>query len=127
MGSDPSAALAARSPAEIADVRRRLVRALRDAGLSPERVDEVTLLATELVSNVLNHTRSTARLTYAVDHGEVTVRVFDDDERLPDLRPVDPTRVGGNGLRIVDALSARWGVEPGPAGGKVVWFCLPAG
>jgi hypothetical protein len=34
--------------------------------------------------------------------------------------PADPTRPGGWGLRLVEALALRWGVER--SGDTVVWF-----
>jgi hypothetical protein len=32
---------------------------------------------------------------------------------------------GGHGLRMVDALSTRWGVDRVDGAGKSVWFELP--
>lgn len=31
----------------------------------------------------------------------------------------------GRGLRIVEAITAAWGVDPHPAGGKTVWAVIP--
>jgi len=46
--------------------------------------------------------------------------VSDSSDDRPRLLPVDPTRVGGVGLRVVDELSTAWGVSQFP-GGKTVW------
>ena len=40
------------------------------------------------------------------------------------MQPVDPERIGGLGLRIVDQLAIAWGVAPFP-GGKTVWATVP--
>jgi hypothetical protein len=36
-------------------------------------------------------------------------------------RTASPTGETGRGLLLVDALTARWGTEPWPPSGKVVW------
>ena len=36
-------------------------------------------------------------------------------------KPTDPS---GRGLKIVDMLSAGWGVDPIAAHGKTVWFTI---
>jgi hypothetical protein len=35
--------------------------------------------------------------------------------------PPSATRSSGRGLHLIDALTAAWGVEPAPEGGKTVW------
>ncbi len=40
------------------------------------------------------------------------------------MRSPEPTDPSGRGLKIIDMLSARWGVEPEPAEGKTVWFTI---
>ncbi len=37
-------------------------------------------------------------------------------------RPTDPS---GRGLKIIDMLSAEWGVDHRAATGKTVWFVVP--
>jgi hypothetical protein len=37
--------------------------------------------------------------------------------------PLDPTRIGGLGLVVVDRIASDWGVAPFP-GGKTVWAAL---
>ncbi len=49
------------------------------------------------------------------------VEVTDTSEHLPVVQPLDSPRVGGHGLRIVEAFSTRWGVTTHPAS-KIVWF-----
>ena len=54
----------------------------------------------------------------------VRIEVRDLGPGDPVVRPADPARLGGNGLRIVEAWSTEWGVTRSPRGGKSVWICL---
>ena len=45
---------------------------------------------------------------------------LDGSDRLPRARTADGLADGGRGLRVVEALAERWGVERRP-GGKAVW------
>jgi anti-sigma regulatory factor (Ser/Thr protein kinase) len=93
-------------------------------------LDVVALLVSELVTNVVLHTRSTARVRVRQDARRIRVEVSDDHPPLPVIRSVGGPQVSGRGLRIVEQLADRWGVEAhvaGPAGprqGKTVWFEL---
>jgi len=49
--------------------------------------------------------------------------VIDMDRKRPVLRAVSADDEGGRGLRLVDELSDRWGVDPLPWG-KRVWADL---
>jgi len=56
-------------------------------------------------------------------HGRlVRVGVTDDDPIVPEMAPLDPTAVGGFGLRLIDLLSDEWGIEVVKGDGKCVWF-----
>lgn len=87
----------------------------------------VEVMVSELVANVIKHTSSRPLLSVRCDDQEVVVEVEDDDPGQPIVRPLDPERIGGNGLRIVDAWSERWGVRNRDHDGKVVWFTVRAG
>jgi anti-sigma regulatory factor (Ser/Thr protein kinase) len=87
--------------------------------------DIATLLVSELVTNAVQHTRSTAVLTARYDEdGQVEVRVRDDGESLPQLKQTGPDDESGRGLMLVNALADRWGVEVMPFGGKTVYFAF---
>lgn len=120
--ADPLTLRPGREPTAIAAVRAWLT----DTVLPPVPVTqtvaaEATLMASELVSNVISHTLGEPEVS--VDHTGACLRVSvaDDDPFVPAVRPVDPERIGGNGLRIVDALSDAWGVDSRRVG-KAVWF-----
>jgi anti-sigma regulatory factor (Ser/Thr protein kinase) len=114
---------------------QRTVRAPREARawmrefegvLGPERTDDAELLVSELVTNAVK---------YGPEHGEIRLIIAENDQRmritvhdtgagpLPEMRPPDrlPHEGGGHGLRLVDRVSDRWGVE---RGSTRVWFEL---
>ena len=64
--------------------------------------------------------------TSLADGDVLQVSVTDSGPELPAMQPVDPGRIGGVGLRIVDRLASEWGVAPFP-GGKTVWAVLVSG
>jgi anti-sigma regulatory factor (Ser/Thr protein kinase) len=88
----------------------------------------VALLVTELVTNAVVHGRSdvTVELTIAAENEaeeKVRISVGDDDSRLPRFEWVADDALGGRGLRLVQGLSDRFGVQERPIG-KVVWCAL---
>ena len=102
--------------------------ALADAVLDPaliHRLDDARLVISEVVANAVKfgatERRDDLRLMIEADEGRVYVEV---EQTLPalDVRPSGPLNVaaGGNGLRIVEALTDGWGVEPGPPGPRLV-------
>ena len=91
----------------------------------PQVLDDVLLLASELVSNAVRHGQGeiTCRLWPGPD--VVRFEVADRGDTLP--QEVDRGLVAdsGRGLHIVDTLASRWGTVPGQReGGKTVWFEL---
>jgi anti-anti-sigma regulatory factor len=84
-----------------------------------------TLIATELVANVVRHAHTTMEFTFGMRDGRVNMTVRDQSRALP--KPADPgvASAGGRGLRLVRDLSQAWGVLP-ISDGKVVWAWLGA-
>ncbi len=111
-----------RDPAELGALREVLTSELASLHVVERALADILVMSGELVANVLTHTRSEARVTVSAEGDCVTLVVSDDDERLPVLRDADPARVGGNGIRIVDAFSEDWGTTVHPGKGKEVWF-----
>jgi len=105
---------------------RWFVRSVLTRWNRAELVDDAELLVDELVGNAMRHARGagvdvTVRTMGHDDVVRVEVSDRDPDFSIDFTRPPDaPPRFG---LRIVDSLAKRWGVEPG-AFGKVVWFEL---
>jgi anti-sigma regulatory factor (Ser/Thr protein kinase) len=103
---------------------RRLVRDALGPVLSSEFLHEATLLTSEITTNAVQHGEGGwLHVTVEVDRQNDCVQVavtnpgpgFD----LASLTSSDDPE-HGRGLRIVEALADRWGVEEGPP--TVVWF-----
>jgi anti-sigma regulatory factor (Ser/Thr protein kinase) len=109
-------------------MRSRLDRELAGE-LADERLAELRLLATEVVSNCVRHGRvgadgwvsSTVSLT--CDRVRLEVRDSGMVRGRPRRRMPDYEDGGGFGLFLLDELAASWGVENGS--GLCVWFELP--
>ncbi|MEO5838295.1 MAG: ATP-binding protein [Acidimicrobiales bacterium] len=95
--------------------RKAIEPLLREGG---QFADDVTLAASEVVSNVVLHTHDGGRLE-AWDDDPLVFEVQDFDPIVP-APPVAPRDNGGRGLAIVDHVADEWGVEP-TADGKKVW------
>jgi len=111
-------------PNETASVRaaRRFVTDAAAAdGLD---VDHLELLVSELAANAVLHGRTSFTVALRVLDHHVRVSVSDQNPQAPVVQPDQPRAVTGRGMRLVDSLSSRWGVEPAPPG-KTVWFELP--
>ncbi|MEV6011026.1 SpoIIE family protein phosphatase [Streptomyces sp. NPDC051976] len=109
-------------PEGLADARSALRQALSDWGMS-ELADDVELAAGELLVNVLLHTESGAVLTLEVlpePVRRVRLSVQDRSSVWPRRRSPGEAATSGRGLLMIDALAARWGVEP-RGDGKAVW------
>ena len=94
--------------------------------LEPTVVEQLKLLATELVTNSCRHAAAKGDpigLVLAVEDGLVRLSVTDTGPGF-DGRPgeAQPEEESGRGLFIVDALAERWGVDR--ADGTRVWLEL---
>jgi anti-sigma regulatory factor (Ser/Thr protein kinase) len=97
------------------------------AGLPGDVLDDAELLVSELVSNAVRHGGSGIRIRVHHDGAMLTVCVYDEGAGLPAMgvEAPDPAAASGRGLRMVEQLSRRWGVEVNQHGpGKAVWFQL---
>nr|WP_231126550.1 SpoIIE family protein phosphatase [Motilibacter aurantiacus] len=94
-----------------------------------EAVDAVVLLTDELVTNAVVHAHSPLLLELSATTEHVRVAVTDESPRLPAPRgqsqdsadALDAVSEGGRGLRLVELLASRWGVDRLPVG-KRIWF-----
>jgi len=135
----------ARSPLA-ADVYERLEAVLRPCPAAPaaaraaltrwlsgnvpiEVLEDARLLASELVTNSLRHPDlpddAALRLAVQVREGALRVEVRDPGT-TGEIAPREPDRVygGGFGLKLVDQIATRWGVNR--TGGTQVWFEVDA-
>jgi len=115
--------------AERARVARTFVGAVLGPGHPCE--DVAALLASELFSNSVRHSRSgvpgeTVTVTIAAGDGVIRVEVADrSGPGVPTLSSVDRDAEGGRGLRLVADLAARWGWQR-QGGRTVTWFEMQA-
>ncbi|MEW1758547.1 ATP-binding protein [Streptomyces cyaneofuscatus] len=93
-------------------------------------VDDASLIASELATNVIAHAQGTGdyfELGLRRRNGVLIPEVADSYRWLmPELRKPSDDETSGRGLLIVDALAERWGVRPRNPG-KTVWAQLPTG
>jgi len=102
-------------------VARRFVRARLLNGAAD--VDTATLLVSEVVTNAILHARTAVTLTVDLSDHVAHIAVRDGSPVQPRIHAFSATSATGRGLRLLDRLAQRWGVDADPAtGGKVVWF-----
>jgi anti-sigma regulatory factor (Ser/Thr protein kinase) len=103
---------------------RRMVHDLCDLQGVGEIADLACLLAGEVVTNAVRHTRTRVLRVDAEVTGEtLRVSVSDGDPQIPTVLAPSESDVSGRGLLLVDALSTDWGVTQ-RATGKTVWFTI---
>jgi anti-sigma regulatory factor (Ser/Thr protein kinase) len=106
---------------EAVPAARRFVReTLGDC--SRDVIEAAELLTSELATNCVLHAHSDFEL--AIDPGgEIRVEVSDTGPGQPRLLSPGSRDLTGRGLRIVETMSADWGVRRNRRG-KTVWFTL---
>jgi two-component sensor histidine kinase len=104
---------------------RHLVAAVLGGWNAPHDADDVALLVTELVTNVLDHVGGEASITLELALAEdwLRISVADGSSVRPVVRELSTENPRGRGLRLVQAIADRWGAED-HRGGKRVWFEL---
>jgi anti-sigma regulatory factor (Ser/Thr protein kinase) len=112
---DASAGRARRLTAAFLTQPRHLVADV-DAG----RVDDATLIVSELVTNATQHGHSGCRIRLEVTDEEVVVEVHDDSPTRPRVRPWSAEGESGRGLAMVRRLAQRFEVVGTCRGGKTV-------
>jgi anti-sigma regulatory factor (Ser/Thr protein kinase) len=111
-------------PESAAVVRRSVADDLAGNGIDVDSIDDVVLVASELVGNAVTHAAasfdSSLAVTWEVEQDAVVIRVLDGSPELPHQRSTKDDEKGGRGLAIVAALAADWGVRRNERG-KQVW------
>lgn len=94
------------------------------SGASPDTLEAVELMVSELATNCIRHTNSGFDLTIMRSGPDIRVEASDHAGGTPTMGSPAPTDLSGRGLKIVDMLAARWGVRPDSPKGKTVWFTI---
>jgi anti-sigma regulatory factor (Ser/Thr protein kinase) len=112
------------SPRSVPAARHVVTEALR-AWRTPQDADDVALLVTELVANVVDHVGGDATLSLELEYsdGWLRIAVTDGSAVRPVVGELRGDQPRGRGMQIVDAIADHWGVED-VDGGKRVWFVL---
>jgi anti-sigma regulatory factor (Ser/Thr protein kinase) len=105
-------------PAAVGAARRLVVQ----KGLDPDLDHTVALLTSEIVTNSVRHAglKESDRILLAARMGKELVRVEVRDPG-PGFDPEVRHTTSGYGLRMLDMLSSRWGVDRSEKGCRV-WF-----
>ncbi|MFI9650724.1 ATP-binding protein [Streptomyces sp. NPDC052040] len=108
----------------IAEARRAVRTLLAEAGHPPQdrASEDAQLVVSELVTNAYRHAPGPGGLDLEVIPGAALLRIAvrDSSPDLPELRALDPHRIGGHGLRLVTHLCARVETTPLDSGKQVV-------
>lgn len=110
--------------------RAMVAKALADWGFA-SLVDDMTLCASEMVTNALNARADeiAVRMEWHRRERLIELSVRDDAPGTPEQREPTAYDLEGRGLNIVEALADEWGHRTAEADGKVVWarFRTPGG
>lgn len=94
------------------------------SGVSPDTLEAIELMVSELATNCVRHTNSGFELSITRAGGDIRVEATDGAGGTPTMRSPKPTEPSGRGLKIIDMLSQTWGVEDRSGKGKTVWFMV---
>ena len=114
-------------PASAAIVRHSIADDLARRDIAQESVEDVVLVASELVGNAVMHADASdgdLDIRWEIEPDAVVVRVLDGSPELPHRRSPGARDTGGRGLSIVAALALDWGVRR-TSHGKLVWARIP--
>lgn len=105
--------------------RRRVMEAVRGWGLgvSEERLDDLRLLTSEVITNAIVHTHASCAVHVRWTGSRIRLEATDTGAGRPRKETAAPDEESGRGLLLVSMLSAAWGTRSDRAG-KVVWFEL---
>jgi serine phosphatase RsbU (regulator of sigma subunit)/anti-sigma regulatory factor (Ser/Thr protein kinase) len=107
----------------VSNARRVVTENLRSWGVPAETIDEVVLMASELVTNAFLHGRPPIELRLRSSGSEITFEVQDRAPYRPRRRRAENDDENGRGLQIVSILADRWGSRA-TGTGKSVWCSL---
>lgn len=110
--------------AQAVPAARKLLRQLLAAWSHTRLLDDASIVLSELVTNAVQHAHGTLNLHLGLhgdSDGALQIAVEDSSNLLPVVKAVPIDSEAGRGMRLVQRLSVRWGVEIRPDGGKLVW------
>lgn len=112
----------ARFTLDVASVRAaRRFAALAVSRTSPDVVEVVEAIVSELAANAVRHAGTGYAVRVILEHDCVLIEVADEGVGVPVARTPGASDPSGRGLQIVGALADEWGVREHPGEGKTVW------
>ncbi len=113
----------ASTPEAVGAARRMLARQLTAWGLD-SAVDDLALLASELVTNAVRYGKSPVAVRLITHGDSIRLEVTDGNASdVPQPRAATLTESHGRGMPLVDAIATDWGVTVQDSG-KTVWVEL---
>ena len=111
-------------PADLRSAReaRELVRNTLDGWTDGDRIDDIVLCVSELVTNAVVHASSSPPILVHVRPAVIHVEVSDTSDVMPTPREAELDDTSGRGMSILTGFSDRWGSLRRSGGGKTVWF-----
>lgn len=103
---------------------RVFVRESLEGRIEPAVLDDLLLLTSEIVTNVVRHARTEAELRLDVGDDRVQLSCKDGCPILPQRRYPEPHEEDGRGLFLIQSIATAWGVEALAGDSKVVWVSL---
>ena len=80
----------------------------------------VSLLVSELVSNVVLHAHTPLEIAVRTRGTHLRVTVTDESPVIPAMKQYAPDAVTGRGLMMIDSAADRWGIDETQGQGGVV-------
>jgi serine/threonine-protein kinase RsbW len=106
-------------------VRRFVKSQVETDSVSDQTQFLAQLLATELVTNAVRHSRTSVELGVARRRDRIRIEARDGSRKLPE-RPEAEAPTRHRGMLLIEDLADRWGVDLEESGSKVVWLELAA-
>ena len=112
-----------RQATSVGEARSWIEAFLAERAIGNPLRDDAQLVVSELVTNALMHGDGALVVRASISDSAVQVSVTDSGDGVPEVLPLDPSRIGGLGLIVVERIASDWGISPFP-GGKTVWAAL---
>jgi len=109
---------------EIGAARGFVADTLNSWGLQ-HLIDDGAIVVSELATNAIIHAKSDFAVSLSSHGDAVRVAVHDHSPATPAMRSPMPVAISGRGLRLITALTRRWGTDL-VSDGKIVWAELNA-
>ena len=108
-----------------ATIARRRLRQDLDGLFEPQRLSDLNVVVSELVTNAVIHGHGAIRVRIEIIGGDVRGEVTDEGGGFEhEVREVGVDELRGRGLLFVQRFTSRWGVHEGTAH---VWFEMLSG